>query len=84
MIGKFTFLKNQKRRWQCNVYINKTDLGSHPTLEYLEHTALACSHNYELRITNYESPHDWCFSVLYQIFVRFAEMFAAEEASVGG
>jgi hypothetical protein len=40
--------------------------------------------NYELRITNYESPHDWGFSVLYQIFVRFAEMFAAEEASVGG
>jgi hypothetical protein len=33
---------------------------------------------------NYPSPHDWGFSVLYQIFVRFAEMFAAEEASVGG
>ena len=41
-------------------------------------------HNYALCIMNYPSPHDRIFTVLYQIFVRFAEMFAAEEASVGG
>lgn len=84
MIGKFTFLKKQKRRWQCNVYINKTDWGSHPTLEYIAHTVLAYPHNYALRIMHYELPNYRGFSVLYQIFVRFAEMFAAEEASVGG
>ena len=40
--------------------------------------------NYELWIVNYELPHDRIFAVLYQVFVSFAEMVAAEKATVGG
>lgn len=40
-------------------------------------------HNYALRIMHYELPNYWGFSVLYQIFVSFAEMVTAEKATVG-
>ena len=41
-------------------------------------------HNYALRIMHYELPNYRVFTVLYQVFVSFAEMVTAEKATVGG
>ena len=38
----------------------------------------------QLRIMHYELPNYRIFTVLYQIFVSFAEMVTAEKATVGG